>query len=218
MSSEKKQQAKDALKNAGVPGAELLVAYMVSLMEMNEKINLTGAKDMDTFAIKHIADCFRAWEALGGLKRPVVDVGSGGGLPGIVLSILSPGTPVTLVERRKKKAQATRDILKEIGLDKKVNVVDEPFEALKSEITPDYEIWFRGVMPGEEFGTYISQHFREDEIGPIVLMKGPSWSEEYQKMISVKSLNKFWKERFIQASSIDYELPHSAGSRKLILI
>jgi 16S rRNA (guanine527-N7)-methyltransferase len=212
-------EAKKALEYSKLPPVDLLAQYMVILMEVNQKVNLTGAKDFNTLAIKHICDCFKAWEILGGLKKPVLDVGSGGGLPGIVLAILSPNLPVTLVEKRKKKALFLREIVERLGLDKRVNVLDCAFHDLKNDVeSSDCEIWFRGFMPFDEFFVYISKNFSSEKLGPLILMKGPNWQIEFNRILELKNINKDWLERFMMKEVLEYSLPYDQGQRRLILI
>ncbi len=210
-------ECREALKFCGIPAADLLVKYMVTLLEVNEKVNLTGAKTPKELALKHIADAFGAWNTVGGIKRPLFDVGSGGGLPGIVLAILSPAIPVFLVERRTKKAQALAHIVEEIGLDKRVTVFGGPFEQIKDR-PYDAECWFRGFLPGVKLAQYFSENIPERSIGPITLMKGPLWPEEKQAVADAKGVTADWKERLLSSSEETYSLPHDAGARLLVLV
>jgi 16S rRNA (guanine527-N7)-methyltransferase len=90
-----------ALLAAGVDAelAERLAAYGALLLEANRKVNLTGAKDV-TALVPHLLD---ALTLAGDVSESLVDVGSGGGLPGIPLAIAT-GARVLLVEPTAKKA------------------------------------------------------------------------------------------------------------------
>lgn len=187
------------------------------LLDWNEKINVTGAKSPRELALKHIADVYGAWQALRGREKPVVDIGSGGGLPGLVLAILSPRRPVYLVERRIKKAKITVEIAEAIGLVDQVKVIGQPFEEIEG-LPPDAEFWFRGFLPGEKLAKYLSDRFREDQLGSIVLMKGPAWPQELDAIADMKGIGRGWKERFLSSSTIPYELPEGAGTRVLVLV
>jgi 16S rRNA (guanine527-N7)-methyltransferase len=90
-----------ALRSAGIAVelAERLGAYGALLLEANRKVNLTGAKDAAAL-VPHLLD---ALTLAGDVRESLVDVGSGGGLPGIPLA-LATGARVVLIEPTAKKA------------------------------------------------------------------------------------------------------------------
>jgi 16S rRNA (guanine527-N7)-methyltransferase len=90
-----------ALRAAGVDAdlAERLATYGALLLEANRRVNLTGAKDVAAL-VPHLLD---ALTLAGDVSKSLVDVGSGGGLPGIPLA-LATGARVLLVEPTAKKA------------------------------------------------------------------------------------------------------------------
>jgi len=80
-----------------------LVEYLALLQEWNKTHNLTAVDDLDEMLSVHIFDSasLRPY-----IKGPtLLDVGSGAGLPGMIIAILSPALDVTSVESRNKKAQ-----------------------------------------------------------------------------------------------------------------
>ncbi len=91
-----------------------LVAFMNLLAEWNKTHNLTAVDDMDDMLSKHIFDCASIIPYIKGLT--LLDVGSGAGLPGMVLAILSPALEVTSVETRGKKAQFQMYAANKLGL------------------------------------------------------------------------------------------------------
>lgn len=102
-----------ALLAAGVD-AELagrLAAYGALLLEANRKVNLTGAKDAAAL-VPHLLD---ALTLAADVRESLVDVGSGGGLPGIPLAIAT-GARVLLVEPTAKKAAFLERALLACGL------------------------------------------------------------------------------------------------------
>ena len=102
-----------ALRAAGVAAdlAERLAAYGALLLEANRKVNLTGAKDAGAL-VSHLLD---ALTLAGDVTESLVDVGSGGGLPGIPLA-LATGARVVLVEPIIKKAAFLERALADLGL------------------------------------------------------------------------------------------------------
>jgi 16S rRNA (guanine527-N7)-methyltransferase len=82
-----------------------LVLYLQELVKWNAKINLTGIETELEIISKHFLDsiaALRVFEARAGLR--VLDVGSGGGFPGMVLKLQAPDLLVTLLEPSSKKA------------------------------------------------------------------------------------------------------------------
>ena len=80
-----------------------LVSYMQLLAEWNKTHNLTSVDDLDKMLGVHIFDSASIKPYVKGAT--LLDVGSGAGLPGMILAILSPALDVTSVETRGKKAQ-----------------------------------------------------------------------------------------------------------------
>jgi 16S rRNA (guanine527-N7)-methyltransferase len=106
-------EALEALRAAGVEPelAERLAIYAALVLAANRRVNLTGARDGTAFAA-HILDALTLREDI---ASPLIDVGSGNGLPGIPLA-LATGAEVTLLEPIKKRANFLRDALAALGL------------------------------------------------------------------------------------------------------
>ncbi|MCB9844620.1 MAG: 16S rRNA (guanine(527)-N(7))-methyltransferase RsmG [Phycisphaeraceae bacterium] len=86
---------------------ERLGAYLALLLEVNKSINLTAIRDPDEAWTRHIFDSLTLLAILADLPdgARVIDVGSGGGLPGIPLAIVMPALRFTLLEATGKKAE-----------------------------------------------------------------------------------------------------------------
>jgi 16S rRNA (guanine527-N7)-methyltransferase len=104
---------KAALLGAGVAAdlAERLATYGAMLLDANRKVNLTGAKDAEAL-VPHLLD---ALTLAGDVTESLVDVGSGGGLPGIPLA-LATGARVVMIEPIAKKAAFLERALIELGV------------------------------------------------------------------------------------------------------
>jgi len=105
------------LSAGGAPEAHLerLTRYGEAVLEANRRFNLTGAKSAEEFA-PHILDSLSIAPYVRG---PLVDVGSGGGLPAIPLAVVT-GVPVTLIETTVKKARFLEEMLAALGVDGRV--------------------------------------------------------------------------------------------------
>lgn len=96
---------------------EKLLAYALELAGY-EKANVIGTKDVDEIFLHHILDslsCFSAAPVAG--AESLIDVGSGGGLPGIPLKVMRPGLKTTLLEATGKKVEFLRYATSRLGLD-----------------------------------------------------------------------------------------------------
>lgn len=92
--------------------------YLARLLAMNEQMNLTAIKEPREAWEKHAFDALTLLPLLAGLRAGarVVDVGSGGGLPGIPIAIARPDLKLTLVEATQKKAAFLSAVVAALGL------------------------------------------------------------------------------------------------------
>jgi 16S rRNA (guanine527-N7)-methyltransferase len=105
---------------------DLLLAYVDLLQRWNRVYNLTALRDPAEMLSHHLIDCLtvlpplRRWwaerPAVTGVPVRVLDVGSGGGLPGVVLAALHPGWQVDCVDTVAKKASFIRQVAAELRL------------------------------------------------------------------------------------------------------
>jgi 16S rRNA (guanine527-N7)-methyltransferase len=102
----------------GEEGARL-AAYLDALLETNKAFNLTSITDRDEAWRKHVLDSLTLVPLLRSLQAgaQVVDVGSGGGLPGLPLAIALPSLRFTLLEATSKKARFLGETAKKLRLD-----------------------------------------------------------------------------------------------------
>lgn len=100
---------------------EGLLAYLSLLARWNGAYNLTAVRDPKLMRVQHLADCLAAVPALrrrlgSGQAARILDVGSGGGLPGVVLAAVEPAWDVTCVDAVGKKAAFVRQVAGELAL------------------------------------------------------------------------------------------------------
>ncbi|MDR2603257.1 MAG: 16S rRNA (guanine(527)-N(7))-methyltransferase RsmG, partial [Puniceicoccales bacterium] len=107
-----------------------LVKYSKLLGEWNEKINLISRKDIQNVIGRHIIPSLSI-SAVGNFTKgeDVLDIGTGGGLPGIPLAIVCHETSFTLMDSVGKKILAVNDMVKRLNLQnvKTVNIRAEDF-------------------------------------------------------------------------------------------
>lgn len=149
-----------------------LEQYCRLLWEWNEKLNLTRHTDFEKFVTRDLVDTLE----LSKLLEPgetVLDVGSGGGVPGIVLAITRPDLKVSLCESVGKKAQVLDDLVASLKLPIRVYharaedvLTDFPFHALVT----------RAVGPLWKMLHWFGPHWQS--IGRLLAIKGPNWPAE----------------------------------------
>jgi 16S rRNA (guanine527-N7)-methyltransferase len=98
-----------------------LERYLNLLVKWNAAYNLTSVRDPGQMRTQHLADCLAVVQPLhrqlgNGTPARMLDVGSGGGLPGVVLAIAEPLWQVTCVDTVGKKVAFIRQVAAEIGL------------------------------------------------------------------------------------------------------
>ena len=117
---------------------ERLSDFLDLLYDANARMNLTAIRDRDEAWHRHVLDGLTLvpWIAAAhekaaarGGSPSLIDVGSGGGLPGLVLACVQPSLPITLVEATGKKARFLEEAAKRLGLDR-VEVLAERAEVV----------------------------------------------------------------------------------------
>jgi 16S rRNA (guanine527-N7)-methyltransferase len=152
--------------------ALMLDRYARLLWEWNEKLNLTRHTDYEKFVARDVVDSQWFERFLDSAER-VLDVGTGGGVPGVVLAILRPDLEVSLCESIAKKARAVEDIVRQMGLP--IAVHHARAEDLLKEREYDTLV-VRAVAPLDKLLTWFKPHW--GAMGRLLVIKGPAWVEE----------------------------------------
>lgn len=105
-----------------------LYAHYVLLEKWNDRMNLTSVRRLEDMVMRHFGESLAVARILGPGDGPVVDIGSGGGFPGIPVAAYCPDRKVTLVESVGKKAVFLKEAARNLG---NVCVFDGRFEDLK---------------------------------------------------------------------------------------
>ncbi|CCK80267.1 16S rRNA (guanine(527)-N(7))-methyltransferase RsmG [Desulfobacula toluolica] len=96
--------------------SEQMLVHSKELMVWNKKINLTAIKKPLQIAEKHFIDSIAAASFLGN-EQSVIDLGSGGGFPGIPIKIMNPSVNVVLIDSSRKKINFLKHIIRMLDLD-----------------------------------------------------------------------------------------------------
>lgn len=120
-----------------------LAAFVQRLLEENQKLNLTAARDEAEIWHGHVCDSLALWPAVQAhhVER-LLDIGSGGGLPGLPLACLCDDLQVTLLDATQKKVAALERIIAQLAL-RNVRAVWGRAEALAHD--PAYREQFEAV-------------------------------------------------------------------------
>ena len=173
----------------------------------NQKINVVSRKDIDELYIRHVL------HSLGIAKiqqfnegASILDVGTGGGFPGIPLAILFPETKFTLVDAIGKKIKVVQEVIDGLGLENitahhtRVEDLSEQFDFIVSRAVaamPTFVHWTKGKIKKD------SAHERKNG---ILYLKGGDLTEELKdyKNAQVFDLSKFFEEDFFETKKVVY--------------
>jgi len=166
-----------ALARHGMPlptnQVECLAKYCQFLWEWNTKLNLTRHTDLDKFVTRDLRDSLAFSQFLQPHER-ILDVGTGGGVPGVLLAILRPDLSVTLCESVRKRAQAVADIVQRLGLD--VPLLHGRAEDLLGRPWRFNTLVIRAVARLEQLLRWFRPHWAFFD--RMLVLKGPAWVEE----------------------------------------
>lgn len=191
----------EALERVGLAGkvtsdqCELLEQYCEILWEINQRINLTRHLDYDRFAARDVLDSIQLADQLAP-NEELLDVGSGGGVPGVLLGILRPDLDVSLAESVQKKARAVEEIVRRLDLPIAVHHAraEDVLEDLRFDT-----LCARAVGSISKLCTWFAPHWMS--IGRLLLIKGPKWVEEraearHRGLLNALQLRKLASYRF----------------------
>jgi 16S rRNA (guanine527-N7)-methyltransferase len=151
---------------------ELLDRYRTSLWRWNEQLNLTRHTTLEKFVSRDVVDSLELAKPIRRGRR-VLDIGSGGGVPGVVMAICRPDLRMTLCESTQKKARVLQSIVEELALGVEVFAVRA--EELLELRTFDTLV-ARAVAPTWKLLTWLGGHW--NAFDELLLVKGSSWAEE----------------------------------------
>lgn len=119
---------------------ELIENYLKEIIKINERINLTRITDEEEARLLHLEDSLSVLEELENAPEGLYgDLGSGGGFPGVPLSIAS-GRKTILIDSVKKKMNAVQEIIDRIGLGDQVSTYGGRIEELSIEKSGQFAV------------------------------------------------------------------------------
>lgn len=155
---------------------ERLKTFDATLQKWNPRINLVSKSTIPDLWSRHILDSIQVFEAV---EQPIgrwVDIGSGGGLPGVIVAICAaekaPELNVTLIESDQRKSAFLRTAARECGI--KINVISERIEAAESQFADVLSA--RALADLSLLCEFSERHLKKE--GLCIFPKGGNWKKE----------------------------------------
>ncbi|UII26517.1 16S rRNA (guanine(527)-N(7))-methyltransferase RsmG [Fulvivirga maritima] len=176
--------------------------------DWNRQINVISRKDIDELYVRHILHSLGIAKVMS--FKPgtaVLDVGTGGGFPGIPLAIMFPETRFTLVDSIGKKIKVVNGVSQSIGLQ---NV--EAFHSRAEQLADNYDfVVSRAVTRLKPFYQWVKNKFKTDSFNDlkngILYLKGGDLSEELKeakKKYEIYDLPNYFEEEFFETKKVVY--------------
>lgn len=199
-------------KRSGLPLTDLqyerLWQYHKLLRKKNAAYDLTRIYQFDSMVQKHYIDSILPARLLGWqLPSPLLDIGTGPGLPGIPLKIVCPETHIILSEGRHRRVRFLQEVVQALGL--------KGIEIHAGKIYASFDQPVQGVITRavEPIGSTLGRVRRCLAPGGwAIFMKGPRCMAEIQE-----ALVRFPKDYALRLD-IPYAIPHSTHLRRLVVI
>lgn len=179
--------------------------------DWNSKVNLISRKDIDNLYERHIlhslaiTKCFKFKEG-----TQILDIGTGGGFPGIPLAIFFPEVKFHLIDGTLKKIKVVRDVIEKLGLE---NATAEQIRAEELKNRKFDFVVTRAVAEMVKLRTWSLRLFKEKEINPmpngLIALKGGNVKEEIKALpkgeyTETYPISDYFTEPFFEEKYIVY--------------
>jgi 16S rRNA (guanine527-N7)-methyltransferase len=182
-----------------------LWAYHQLLRQHDAKLNLTRIRNFENMVVKLYADSILpALHAP--LPSPLLDLGTGPGMPGIPLKIFRPDLHILLAESRQHRTEFLQTAVSALAL--------PGLEVVERGIAPDFHrpvagVITRAVEPMAATLARVAGCLVKD--GMVVFMKGPGCDEELDRAV------KQFSSAYLLEADIPYQIPNTVHRRRLVL-
>lgn len=194
---------KDLQLNLNQQQHEQLLDYLALLFKWNAVYNLTSVRDPMQMMTHHLLDSLAAVSSFAGAQN-VLDVGAGGGLPGVVLAIARPGMLVSMIDTVHKKTAFLTQVKAELEL---ANVTVYTKKVQELEVAAKFDvITSRAFADLSDFVNWSGHVLAEG--GQFIALKGTAPPEEQER------LPKEWKVAELRP----IQVPGLQAERHLVFI
>ena len=183
----------------------LLTRFHRFLLEKNRRLNLTRIHNLEDVVLKHYVDCFLV-DRMVELPSPLLDLGTGGGFPGVPLKIIRPDLHVILAEGVGKRVRFLKDARDHLGL--------EGLDVIGRNIDREFFYPVQGVITRavELVPNTLGRMRNSLQAGGLaIFMKGPNADEE------IVRARKRYADEYELERDLPYTLPRSPHRRRLLV-
>lgn len=176
--------------------------------DWNSKINVISRKDIDNLYVHHVLHSLAIAKFISFTDHStILDVGTGGGFPGIPLAILFPNVKFTLIDSIGKKIKVGTEVSTAIGL---TNIELKHCRAQDEKGKFDFVV-SRAVMPLDDLVKIIRKNISDKQKNPLpnglICLKGGELQNEvspHQKYIEIEDLDSYFEEEFFETKKLVY--------------
>jgi len=187
---------------------EQLEMLMPLYAEWNSKINLISRKDFENFYPHHVLHSLAIAKFIQfNNNATVIDIGTGGGFPGIPLAILFPEVNFILVDSITKKIKVVKAVISQLGLSN-AKALNQRAEQVKDQV--DYII-SRATAPLPELVKWTNHLLIKGESGSQfngwIVLKGGELEAEvapFSESVKIKSIADYFKEPYFETKKLVY--------------
>ncbi len=189
---------------------ELQIAQFSQLGELysewNDKINVVSRKDIEELYQRHVLHSLAIAKVVSFKDgSSILDVGTGGGFPGIPLAILFPNCKFHLVDSIGKKIKVVNELVMALGL---TNVKAEQKRAEEVKAKFDFVV-SRAVTAMPRFIEWVTNKFKDQDVNAIpngiIALKGGDLDEElaqYKRYCTIHEIADFFEEPFFETKKV----------------
>ena len=186
---------------------EQFEALLPLYKEWNAKINVISRKDIDELYLRHVLHSLAIAKVMPFANgSSILDVGTGGGFPGVPLAILFPECQFHLVDSINKKLKVIKGVVDALSLENiktthsRVEAINEQYDFIVSRAVtsmPEFTKWVKGKIRKEQINDFKNG---------ILYLKGGDLSDELKQYTRVKlfPLTDYFKEDFFETKKVVY--------------
>ncbi len=175
--------------------------------EWNSKINVISRKDIDALYLHHVLHSLGIAKIINFTDASrILDVGTGGGFPGVPLAILFPNCDFNLVDSINKKLNVVNEVVQAIELTNiktshsRVETINETYDFIVSRAVttmPEFTTWVKGKIAKQQRNAFKNG---------ILYLKGGDLTEELKPYKTVKAflLSDYFEEDFFETKKVIY--------------